>query len=66
MTICVKSFSLLLCLATLIENINDIKLYVCISIRYFIIIVFINLKYTNQYKYVCKKFELFICQYLFL
>eukprot|EP00833_Pecoramyces_ruminatium_P007708 jgi/Orpsp1_1/1181740/evm.model.c7180000078411.1 len=27
MTICVKAFSLLLCLATLIENISDIKLY---------------------------------------
>lgn len=29
MTICVKAFSLLLCLATVIENVSDIKLYVC-------------------------------------
>ncbi|ORX56074.1 hypothetical protein BCR36DRAFT_176834 [Piromyces finnis] len=47
MTIFIKSFSLLLCLATVIENINDIKLYVCSIIQeYFIGVTAFIKKYS--------------------
>ncbi|ORX77780.1 hypothetical protein BCR32DRAFT_247684 [Anaeromyces robustus] len=47
MTICVKAFSLLLCLATVIENVSDIKLYVCSILQeYFVEVTVFIKKYS--------------------